>query len=281
MKQLSKLAALAMFVWVGAAEAGVLVTLSATDADGQPVSGNVEVGETIVVDIYLSVDADAEPLPDIRLIQFDFTASSDTIDVSDFLWMLDVPGGDVMYGFQIVNLPKPAATYTGQTRAEGLILDLTTVPVRVAGFNATVNGSGSLDVIGSIDGGFTRDAAVHAGFDTRVVFSLDDATLSGGRLELTIGGGGTPVDSDGDGVPDSADAFPNDPSETTDSDGDGIGDVADAFPDDPTKGGDGDGGSGGGSPGGGQVPTLCGGGAAPAMILMLLTFGGVRMRRRV
>lgn len=37
----------------------------------------------------------------------------------------------------------------------------------------------------------------------------------------------TPVDSDADGVPDSEDAFPNDPSESADADGDGVGDNAD------------------------------------------------------
>jgi subtilisin len=37
-------------------------------------------------------------------------------------------------------------------------------------------------------------------------------------------------DSDGDGVDDIIDAFPNDPNETTDSDGDGVGDNADVFP---------------------------------------------------
>lgn len=36
------------------------------------------------------------------------------------------------------------------------------------------------------------------------------------------------ADSDGDGIPDSTDAFPNDPSEAIDTDGDGIGDVADS-----------------------------------------------------
>ncbi|MEM7256553.1 MAG: hypothetical protein AAF404_04100 [Pseudomonadota bacterium] len=41
------------------------------------------------------------------------------------------------------------------------------------------------------------------------------------------GGGDNNPDSDGDGVADSADAFPNDPAETTDTDGDGIGDNAD------------------------------------------------------
>ena len=43
------------------------------------------------------------------------------------------------------------------------------------------------------------------------------------------------VDSDGDGVSDAQDDFPNDPTETRDSDGDGVGDNADAFPEDPTE----------------------------------------------
>ena len=42
-------------------------------------------------------------------------------------------------------------------------------------------------------------------------------------------------DSDGDGVGDNADAFPNDASETMDSDSDGVGDNADAFPNDATE----------------------------------------------
>jgi hypothetical protein len=43
------------------------------------------------------------------------------------------------------------------------------------------------------------------------------------------------LDSDGDGVTDSDDAFPNDSTETTDSDGDGVGDNNDAFPNDPDQ----------------------------------------------
>jgi hypothetical protein len=49
------------------------------------------------------------------------------------------------------------------------------------------------------------------------------------------------VDTDGDGVGDNADAFPDDPSETVDSDGDGVGDNSDAFPNDPTESADSDG----------------------------------------
>jgi hypothetical protein len=40
-------------------------------------------------------------------------------------------------------------------------------------------------------------------------------------------------DSDGDGIQDTDDAFPNDPSESKDSDDDGVGDNSDAFPNDP------------------------------------------------
>ena len=42
-----------------------------------------------------------------------------------------------------------------------------------------------------------------------------------------------PLDTDGDSVPDSSDAFPNDASESRDSDGDGVGDNADHAPHDP------------------------------------------------
>ncbi len=43
------------------------------------------------------------------------------------------------------------------------------------------------------------------------------------------------IDTDGDGVDDDEDAFPNDPTETQDSDGDGVGDNSDAFPNDATE----------------------------------------------
>jgi len=42
-------------------------------------------------------------------------------------------------------------------------------------------------------------------------------------------------DTDGDGVGDNSDAFPNDSSEWSDSDSDGVGDNSDAFPKDPTE----------------------------------------------
>ena len=49
------------------------------------------------------------------------------------------------------------------------------------------------------------------------------------------------ADTDGDGVCDNDDAFPEDASEQTDTDGDGIGDNADAYPENANENGDADG----------------------------------------
>ncbi|MED5272066.1 MAG: choice-of-anchor V domain-containing protein, partial [Candidatus Thermoplasmatota archaeon] len=49
------------------------------------------------------------------------------------------------------------------------------------------------------------------------------------------------TDTDGDGVDDEDDAFPDDPNEWDDTDGDGVGDNSDAFPNDATEWADTDG----------------------------------------
>jgi len=52
-----------------------------------------------------------------------------------------------------------------------------------------------------------------------------------GKTEPGVCGCGTPdTDTDTDDTPDCIDAFPNDPTEWADSDGDGVGDNSDAFP---------------------------------------------------
>ncbi|MEP4145605.1 MAG: hypothetical protein ABJL54_00210 [Halioglobus sp.] len=76
---------------------------------------------------------------------------------------------------------------------------------------------------------------------------LDPVALTGVNFSVpkmvnfTIATSTLPSDRDGDGVPDSEDAFPDDPSESVDSDGDGVGDNADQFPQDPTRSKDSDG----------------------------------------
>ncbi len=51
----------------------------------------------------------------------------------------------------------------------------------------------------------------------------------------------TEIDTDGDGIPDSYDEFPEDPKEQSDMDGDRVGDYADEFPKDPNETVDSDG----------------------------------------
>lgn len=62
------------------------------------------------------------------------------------------------------------------------------------------------------------------------VWTIDDFNI----IDLA----GVVIDTDGDGVPDASDAFPNDPTEWSDQDGDGVGDNADVFPTDPTESAD-------------------------------------------
>ena len=57
----------------------------------------------------------------------------------------------------------------------------------------------------------------------------------GSNLKCLGTSSGPVQDTDGDGIMDYADAFPDDPLETQDSDGDGVGDNSDPWPNDPTK----------------------------------------------
>ena len=79
-------------------------------------------------------------------------------------------------------------------------------------------------------------------FASNVTFLLDGTDMT---ADFTWDGAGTgsftgtlsnpEPDADGDGVADSVDAFPNDPTESADSDGDSVGDNADVFPNDATE----------------------------------------------
>lgn len=71
---------------------------------------------------------------------------------------------------------------------------------------------------------------------------FDGGGAAGGKFILeTTSNPPPPLDSDGDSYPNTADAFPFDPTEWADSDGDGVGDNSDAFPNDPTESVDSDG----------------------------------------
>ena len=70
-------------------------------------------------------------------------------------------------------------------------------------------------------------------YDMELIDSNDDDFITSDELEKAMTTCTTtfnPFDSDGDGVPDIDDQFPNDPDESKDADGDGIGDNADFAP---------------------------------------------------
>lgn len=67
------------------------------------------------------------------------------------------------------------------------------------------------------------------------IFSEPDSLNSFSITQTLIDNAPAAVDSDGDTVPDSEDAFPFDPSESQDSDNDGVGDNSDVFPNDASE----------------------------------------------
>ena len=114
--------------------------------------------------------------------------------------------------------------------------------VRLSATTHHLNTDQRLLPVTSVDNGDgTFDLTLHANPNVLIagnywLYALNDSgTPSIGETIQVLGSAPNPNDSDGDGVIDSEDDFPNDPTETTDSDGDGVGDNADAFPNDPTE----------------------------------------------
>ena len=75
-------------------------------------------------------------------------------------------------------------------------------------------------------------------YDIRINYELkaygnwhNEYWYSGDKLDFNV----IEKDRDGDGTPDSDDAFPDNPSESKDTDEDGLGDNSDAFPTDPLE----------------------------------------------
>ena len=118
--------------------------------------------------------------------------------------------------------------------------------VKISFVAGTDNGSAISNYAYSIDGGeFTALATPDSQSPITIPNLVNGQTYSVAlRAVNAVGEGAGSValsvtpevpDSDGDGVNDALDAFPNDPTETVDSDGDGVGDNRDAFPNDPAR----------------------------------------------
>ena len=120
--------------------------------------------------------------------------------------------------------------------------------INLEAINFTFQGTPVLD-LPALVGTLTVDAAGLAPGDYMVEVN---ATTDGGRSVIANAAAGastenlfgngtvtvvrvTSTDSDGDGVNDTNDAFPDDPTETTDTDSDGTGDNSDAFPNDASE----------------------------------------------
>ncbi len=309
--------ALTAGVFGAAAGADMILTLEPKDLDLNPISGGVPPGTRILVDIFVSVDAEGDTGLVINTFDLVFDASSDTIVVDSFSFLADMSA----YFFQSTNLGSVGA-FSPQCDTASCI-ELTQQPSPLGRVEVIVNGPGELNVAGFIGIGGGAQSVFNAVDPTNTVssvrFWLSGDNLQGGILSLSVtdgttpppagpapGGGGSPVDTDGDsipdeldpdddndGVPDVEDDFPLDPNETVDSDADGIGDNADpdddndgvadaddADPLDPTvTDGDTDDTGAGGSRVSGGLP--CGIGMVPPSIFIFLGLSGMgRARRR-
>ena len=219
------------------AGADVIITLDLSDAEGNALTGPVPSGTTVFAELLLAADGEDNPLPDIRLIQFDFIRTSETLTVQEFEWTFDPGQGQDLY-FISSALPLPQVAYIQLSGIPGFILDLGGDPVSVATFEVVVTDAGTLDALGADLEGPDAGAWVKAGFDPTQSFQAVLGNLSGGTAELTVvdeptPGGGEPGDSDQDGDPD-----PGDPGgEPGDGDDDG-GDPGEPGGDDPDDGSD-------------------------------------------
>ncbi|GAB3032745.1 thrombospondin type 3 repeat-containing protein [Bowmanella dokdonensis] len=92
----------------------------------------------------------------------------------------------------------------------------------------TVSDGGPNDADGAVNGFFSILGGVAESFDT-------DGDGVGDHSDAFPNDPNEWLDADNDGVGDNSDIFPNDPNEWEDSDGDGVGDNGDAFPEDPAE----------------------------------------------
>ena len=114
---------------------------------------------------------------------------------------------------------------------EGVIDDLATVPTLTTIVTQDVTMlmiPGTNIAIGDIEMELAEEAE-----DTGT--TTDTMDLLTGNISVDPEPAELEADSDGDGVVDSEDVFPNDPAEIADTDGDGVGDNGDAFPEDDTE----------------------------------------------
>jgi hypothetical protein len=164
-------------------------------------------------------------------------STANILSNSDESWIYNTPsiqwnvGADGSIGtLKTSRLEQNAGQFDGQWRydssAEDMVVDLTdcvtyATPLTLQLVSGIQNESAFASNVT-----FLRD-----GEDVTADFAWDGAGT--GSFTGTLSN--PEPDADGDGVADSVDAFPNDPTESVDTDSDGVGDNSDAFPSDATE----------------------------------------------
>jgi hypothetical protein len=165
------------------ASAEVVITLAPKDLEGRPIRGPVAPGTEVNVDILVSTPLAADPIVDVRLFQFDFGASSPTLELGLFKWDISQVG----YGFQSepkVDYPVAGAASL-QFATDKTLIILTHEPVRVATVSVLVSGNGTLSLQPQGDGKQRCRTRIDAGFAPRIKYTAEEGKISSARFEFS------------------------------------------------------------------------------------------------
>lgn len=184
----------------------VVISLRPIEAAPQPVADGVPAGSKVTVEVLVSADGSDVPLRDVRLLQFDLGATSPSLKLGHFSWLVPARG----YGYR--SAPQESYAVAGAASlhfdSDPSLIVLTAEPVKVATIEITVDGNGRLSVLG--DNREKSRTRVDAGFRPRVTYSHAAGTLRGGafdfrvRTEMTDPSGTVDTDRDGTGKGDHA-----------------------------------------------------------------------------